>query len=255
MTFLPEHIAGTTFHRRIGAIGNRFSYGVDYVLIDPDTQRGPVLFSRNRGNLFSVHDRHHGGSPGRGEGAAWAREVLATHGLASSPGLRLLLLTQPSFLGYVFNPVSFWLAFRGDALCAVIAEVNNTFGDRHSYLCHNPDFTPIQPGDTLRARKIFHVSPFQTIAGAYEFGFDISHSDINIRILHENGAEGVVATLAGKRKPLTSFSILAACVRRPAGALRTIILIYWQALKLWLKGAQYTTRPTPPTREVSRWGS
>ena len=66
-----------------------------------------------------------------------------------------------------FNPVSFWLCRRDgdDTLIAVIAEVSNTFGDRHSYLVHHPDLRTIEASDRLTAQKIFHVSPFQPVEG------------------------------------------------------------------------------------------
>lgn len=246
-----EHIAGSTTHMRRGAIRHRFRYGVDYVLLDPEARtQGPALFSRNRFNLASVHDVDHGGPLKAGRGAPWARDVLAQAGLDRA-GLRLALLTQPRFLGYVFNPVSFWLAWEGAALRAVIAEVSTPFGDRHSYICHLPDFAEITRGARMKADKALHVSPFQEVAGGYEFTFDIRPDHIHIVILHRNGEEGVVATLTGDRRPLTNAGLLAAGLRRPFGALRTIALIHWQALRLKLKGARYRTRPTPPAHEVS----
>jgi DUF1365 family protein len=242
---------GITTHARLGGIANAFRYGVDYVLIDPDNSAPtPTLFSRNRFNLNAVHDRDHGGARGKGEGVHWARRVFAQHGLDTSD-LDILLLTQPRFLGYWFNPVSFWLAMRGERLVAVISEVNNPFGDRHSYLCHNPGFDPIAASDTLVAHKAFHVSPFQRLAGDYRFNFDIRPDRIAIRIALKDGKDGLIATLSGRRDRLTNRAILGASLRRPAGALRTIALIYWQALKLKLKGARYRTRPEPPTEEVS----
>jgi len=251
MSTWPQHIAGTTFHARMGDIKNRFTYGVDYVLINPDSRAGPMLFSRNGFNLASVNDTSHGGTPKQGRGAPWAREVFEGRGLHMGDQMHLRLLTQPRFLSYIFNPVSFWLAMDDTGLRAVIAEVNNTFGDRHSYICHRPDFAPITAKDTLTADKVFHVSPFQTIAGRYEFSFDINDDTICIRILHKNGAEGVIATLEGHRQKMTNRSLLRAALRRPAGALRTILLIHWQAIKLKLKGATYKRRPSPPTTEVS----
>lgn len=250
MSQWPDHIAGLTTHARHGQISNAFRYGVDYVLIDPRSSHGPLLFSRNRFNLASVRDRNHGGRPGKGSGVAWAESVFANAGL-SLEGTTIRLLTQPGYLGHVFNPVSFWLAFRGDRLHAVIAEVNNTFGDRHSYLCHKPDFTAIAASDRLVAQKVFHVSPFQEIAGDYRFNFDITPHRIAIRIDHRNGKEGVIATLTGPRRPLTNRALLVASLRRPAGTMRTVALIYWQALKLKLKGATYRPRPTPPEHEIS----
>lgn len=246
----PQHIAGYTTHARRGAIKNAFRYGVDYVLIDPTSKAGPGCFSRNRFNLAQVDDRDHGGAPGEGRGLLWAEEVFAQAGLDQA-NLKVLLLTQPKVLGYIFNPVSFWLAYEGSDLRAVIAEVSNTFGDRHSYLCALPDFAPITGRSKISAQKIFHVSPFQEIAGAYQFTFDIRPERIAIRIAHENGAEGVIATLVGNRKPLTTTGLITALLRRPLGAMRTITLIYWQAIWLKLKGAPYKTRPEPPEQEVS----
>lgn len=247
----PQHVAGQTWHGRKGALKHAFRYGVDYVLIDPATKSGPALFGRNRFNLFSVHDRNHGGLPGRGRGEEWAREVLRDHGYAAHTSCRVRLLTQPRFLGYIFNPVSFWLIHSGDDLVAVIAEVNNTFGDRHSYLCRKPGFAAIAPSDRITADKVMHVSPFQDVAGDYVFSFNIDPDRIAIRIDHRNSDIGVVATLTGTRKPLSNRAILGASMRRPLGALRTIILIHWQALRLKLKGARYRTRPAPPSNEVT----
>ncbi len=244
-------MAGVTTHARRGGPDNAFRYGVDYVLVDPDDTAGtPALFSRNHFNLLAVHDRDHGGKRGAGEGVAWARQVFDQHGLPSG-GTRILLLTQPRFLGYWFNPVSFWLAFDGDDLTAVIAEVNNPFGDRHSYFCAKPNLAPIGPGDTISATKAFHVSPFQRISGEYRFRFNVTAERIAIQITLLDGEHGVTATLQGALAPLSNAAILRASLRRPAGALRTIALIYWQALKLKLKGARYRRRPEPPKEEVT----
>jgi uncharacterized protein len=246
-----EHITGSTFHGRKGAVDNRFRYGIDYVLLTPDDAQGPTLFSCNRGNLAAICDADHGGAPGQGTGTAWVRQVLAEHGLPAAP--RIELLAQPRLLGHVFNPVSFWLC-RDDtnALRVVIAEVSNTFGDRHSYLCHRADLAPITAEDHLTAQKIFHVSPFQPIAGGYEFRFDIRADRIGIWITFAAGENGVIATLTGRRRPLTNQSILWACLRRPFGSRRVLALIYWQALKLRWKGVAYRPRPEPPSKEVSR---
>ena len=246
----PDHIAGQTTHARRGSIRNAFRYGVDYVMIDPLSHAAPTLFSRNGFNLASVNDRNHGGPIGAGRGLPWAQQVFAEAGLELQ-GVQILLLTQPSFLWYSFNPVSFWIAMEGEQVRAVIAEVSNTFGDRHSYLCHLDGFAPISARDEITARKIFHVSPFQQIAGGYRFHFDIRPDRIAIRIALEDDKDGVIATLFGRRQPLRNRSLLRASLRRPLGAFRTIALIHWQALKLTLKGAPYHRRPQPPNQEVS----
>ena len=251
MTLAPEHLKGVTTHSRRGAVRNAFRYGVDFVLIAPDSDApGPALFSRNRFNLASVHDRDHGGPLKQGVGVGWVKDVLSDNGCPVSRP-RILLLTQPSYLGYAFNPVSFWLAYEGDALIAVIAEVSTPFGDRHSYLCHAPGFAPIDSSTRIHRPKALHVSPFQEVAGSYEFAFDIRPDQIAIRILFRNGDAGVTATLSGQRQPLSNRALVAASLRRPLGAFRTIALIHWQALLLKLKGARYRRRPAPPEHEVT----
>ncbi|MDA8585404.1 DUF1365 domain-containing protein [Rhodobacteraceae bacterium] len=247
-----EHIPGQTFHGRKGDVENAFRYSVDYVLLDAeDTRSGPSLFRRNRRGLFSLWDNDHGGTPGDGKGAPWVREVLEQSGFHGAT--RIEILAQPRVLGHVFNPVSFWLIYdAGDTLCAVIAEVTNTYGDRHSYLCNNPDFAPITRQDTLQSQKIFHVSPFQPIEGGYTFRFDIDAKRIGIWIDFTAGNGGLLATLTGPRKPLTNRAILATMLRRPFGSRRVLSLIHWQALKLWWKGAAFHARPEPPIKDVSR---
>ena len=247
-----DHIAGQTYHGRKGALSNAFRYSVDYVLLDAEAPvKTPKLFRRNGSGLASLQDRDHGGAPGRGRGALWVREVLEQHQIRDIATIELL--AQPRIFGHVFNPVSFWLCRRADgALISVIAEVSNTFGDRHSYLCAHPDQRPIQPTDTLKAAKIFHVSPFQPVEGGYSFRFDISDQRIGIWIDYEHPNGGLIATLTGKRVPLTNGGLLRAMLRRPLGARRVLALIHWQALKLWIKGAIYRPRPPAPAKEVSR---
>jgi len=247
-----DHIAGHTFHRRKGAVRNAFRYGVDYVLLDAEAApKVPFLFGRNRGGVCSLHDSDHGGEPKQGRGAVWVREVLQHHQITGVE--RVELLAQPRVLGHVFNPVSFWLCRDAkDALIAVIAEVSNTYGDRHSYLCHHPDQRPILPQDRLSASKIFHVSPFQPIEGGYTFRFDITTRRVGVWIEYDHGAGGLIATLSGTRAPLSNKSILQALLRRPFGARRVLALIHWQALKLWWKGADFRNRPAPPGKGISR---
>ena len=252
MTARVDHIAGETYHGRRGDIKNAFRYSIDYVLVDAEAAtQGPALFTRNGRNLMSLHDSDHGGPPHQGRGAAWVREAVAAHGIAAPA--RIDLLAQPRVLGHVFNPVSFWLCHDADGtLRCVIAEVTNTFGERHSYLCHHEDGRTINKEETLTAQKIFHVSPFQPVEGGYTFCFDIQPDRIGIWIDYSRGNGGLIATLTGTRRPLTNGSILRAMLRRPFGSRRVLALIYWQALKLRLKGAHYRPLPPPPASEVSR---
>ncbi|NNE79278.1 MAG: DUF1365 domain-containing protein [Silicimonas sp.] len=245
-----DHIQAYTTHARRGQLRNAFRYGVDYVLSELSDDNLPALMSRNGFNLWSLSDRKHGGERGQGRGLKWFKNTLRSKGF-DPDGAQLVLLTQPSFLWFHFNPVSFWIALRDDQPCAFIAEVNNTFGDRHCYFCAHEDFRPITVNDRLRSEKLMHVSPFQAVEGVYTFNFGLTKSAINIRIDYRNGDEGVLATLAGPRLPATSASLLKAAFRRPLGAMRVVALIHWQAVILYLKRAPFFKTPEPPGPLVS----
>ena len=247
-----DHIKAHTYHGRKGPVSNAFRYAIDYVLIDLAADLHlPRLFSRNRFNLMSLFDSDHGGAPKDGRGLAWARDVLTARNLPGQE--RILLLAQPRVLGHVFNPVSFWLCLDAqDKLRVVIAEVSNTFGQRHSYLCYKDDLSPITAKYRLRAQKIFHVSPFQPVEGDYRFQFDITAQRIGISIEYLRAGGGLIATLVGPRQPLSNVSILGGFLRRPLGSRRVLALIHWQAVKLWLRRARFRSCPEVPQSDISR---
>lgn len=247
-----DYIQAHTFHGRKGQIENSFCYAVDYLLLDFKTNdRFPKLFSRNRLNFFSIYDKDHGGPPKNGIGLSWVQNILKVNDLPGQESI--FLLAQPHLFGFVFNPVSFWLCFDShDNLCVVIAEVSNTFGQRHCYLCHRDDFGPITGSDTITAEKVFHVSPFQPVEGTYCFNFDISSDWISISIEYKRKEGGLVATLKGPRQPLTNRSILRSILRRPFGSRRVLALIHWQAVRLWWRKATFRSCPEAPHNDVSR---
>lgn len=248
--FIPAH----TYHGKKGDIENAFRYSIDYILLDPEIEsetRG--LFSVNRTNLINWRGRDHGGDPGHGRGALWLRDKLREMDIPQPQ--RIALLTQPRVLGHVFNPVSFWFCLDStDQPYAVVAEVTNTHGTRHSYFCHTPGFDVINPSDRIRATKLMHVSPFQKIEGTYTFRFDFRPDRVGVWIDYGRERGGLLATLTGPRQPMTNRAILWSLLRRPFGARRALVLIHWQALKLWVKKATFRPfRTAPvPTRSVSR---
>lgn len=239
-------------HARRGELRHAFRTHADHLLFAPETFRPPWLLGRNQFGLISYHDADHGGPRGAGSGAKWAWAQFAAAGIDRRPGRVVALLAQPRFLGFWFNPVGFWLMFDGDDLIAVIAEVNNTFGQRHSYLLDRPGLEPITPDVRLSAPKVFHVSPFQDVAGEYEFNFAISADRIAIRIAQTDGAHGIDTAMSGALVPLTVGGIVSGALRRPGGAMRVIAQIYWHALRIKLKGAAYRRLPAPPEQEITR---
>lgn len=238
-------------HARRDDLRYAFRSRADFVLLAPEYAQLPRLMGRNRFNLIAFHDRDHGGQRGQGTGASWAWENFAKLELAPREGRTLALLSQPRFLGYWFNPVSFWLLLDGDNLIAAIAEVNNTFGQRHSYLLSRPALAPITADTPLTAQKVFYVSPFQDISGEYRFNLSVGADRIAMRISQIDGDAGIDTAMSGPLKLLRNRDILFGALRRPGGALSVVMQIYWHALRLKLKGAAYRKRPSPPDAEIS----
>ena len=248
----PSVVQARVSHVRRVPEGNHFSYPVDCLLLDEATlggRRGSRLFSYGRFNLFSLHPKDHGV-----RGCTGAEGV---HGLARAAGIggieHVLLLAHPRYWGYTFNPVSFWFLVGATGnLRAVVAEVHNTFGDRHAYFCAKENGADIGRDCWIESAKRFHVSPFFNITGNYRFQFSLTENRIFVRIVYEDGEGGGLDTMiAGKRFPFTDRQLLRVFVRRPFGAMRTTALIYWQALRLWHKGIAYRRRPKPPSKSVT----
>jgi DUF1365 family protein len=241
-------------HQRFFSTAYRFRYRVFSLLLDIDAidrvASGSRLFSRNRFNLLSFHDRDHL-PPGESDLRAWAEQVLAGGGITEQ-GLRIRLLCFPRVLGWVFNPLSLWYCERSDGSpVAVIAEVRNTFGERHCYLLKPQDPAAGWP---LRQRhaKDFHVSPFIGMQAAYEFR--LSRPDERLRVVireFEDDRLMLVATQTGERRPFRTVELLREVTRVPFQTLKVLSAIHWQALKIWLQGGRFHRKPQPPLEEVS----
>ena len=257
MTELGESsvVRAKVSHSRRAPAVNRFVYGMDYLLLDEtvlnDSRSAalPKLFAFGRSNLISLQPSDHG--------VAGVCGVAAVRRLARESGVggvaRVLLLAHPRYWGYVFNPVSFWfLLGAAGTLRAVLAEVHNTFGDRHAYLCAAENGADISRDGWTVSPKRFHVSPFFDIAGQYRFRFQLDASRVAVQIRYEDGAGGGLDTaLVGERLPFTDKELLRALLRRPFGSLRATALIHWQALRLWRKKIPHRKRPAPPQKSVT----
>jgi uncharacterized protein len=141
---------------------------------------------------------------------------------------------------YVFNPLSTHWCYRADgSLACVVAEVHNTYGERHAYL--------LRPDEVGRASadKAFYVSPFFDVAGRYLMRFSAPGPRLGITIaLRREGATVFTATLRGTARPATVRAVAAATLRRPLMALRFSALIRWQGIRLWLRRLPVQPRPS-----------
>ncbi|MCF7984936.1 MAG: DUF1365 domain-containing protein [Thiohalocapsa sp.] len=239
-------------HRRLFPVAYRFDYRVFSVLLDLDAlDRLPRLLSSGRANLFRFEPKDHGprdGSPLR----PWAERLLAEHGIGLGGG-RIRLLCFPRVLGYGFNPLSLWYCEHADGtLRAVIAEVNNTFGEHHFYLLADGG-KPMDWPARSSAGKCFHVSPLMDMQGGYRFRLSRpgQHIAVLIRQHDEHGRLKLVATQSGEGLPLTDAALLRALRQMPLMTFKVMVAIHWQALKIWLGGARYFPKPDPPRQEVT----
>lgn len=240
-------------HHRVRPKRNGFCYGVYYLSFPlQHWQALSRLFivSLNRFNLFSVYSKDYGDGNMPEE---WMREALKQWHIPQADG-DIVLVTMPRVLGHAFNPVSFWFCLDAqNGLRAVLAEVSNTFGERHSYLIFHDDRRVITSDDWLEADKVFHVSPFIEVNGSYSFRFAYGAQSIGVWINHQD-QDGLLLTtsMVGKRFALTSRSLLRCFFRYPLVTLKVVTLIHYQALKLFAKGVRYRVKPNPPAMEISR---
>lgn len=186
--------------------------------------------------------------PGPGTLRQRVEALLREHGVTATVGA-IDLITHCRVFGYAFNPVSFFFCYDArQHLAAVVAAVNNTFGESHPYVL-------IPVDGPVAAKKVFHVSPFMTLDGTYQFVFDVSPEHVDVRIdLHRSGEPVFVSRLSLDRRPLSDRNLLLALVRYPLGTVAVIGRIHWQALRLWWKGATYHPKP-PLDPEAARTGS
>lgn len=213
-----------------------FRYPVSYWLFDldelDDLERRLRLFSVNRPNLVSLRDGDHF------DGDAPLKQAVIE--LAGDSTIeRVLMLTQPRVLGYVFNPVSFYWCYRGDgSLACMVAELNNTFGERLPEVLRGPALRYEHP-------KRLHVSPFFGLDHHYEYAFSQPGDEISARIHVRDGAGArpLSAVLHGRRRELTNRSLAGLLLRYPLQPLQVTALIHFEALRLWRKRVPFHRKP------------
>ena len=251
---------GEVRHRRLAPVPHAFAYPTCFLLLPMRALRAAPDqdLHRNRRALLGFHDRDHG--DGRSDSLAWLDELLVREGVRDADG-EVWLHCIPRQYGYTFKPVSFWYAHRHDgALAAVVVEVNNTFGERHCYLLDPPD---LAFGQTLLARKVFHVSPFCSTEGQYRFRFmrtDLGDGEERgrtaVRIeLQVDGQPVLVTSVSGSIEPLTPASRRRALLALPLMTLAIVARIHWHALRQWLQRVRLFSKPAPPADFVTRGGS
>jgi DUF1365 family protein len=246
---------GQVRHTRHRPKHHAFAYPTYFLLLPLRSLRanGNGALARNRRAALAFHDCDHGA--GGSDCLAWIDGLLQQHGITDAQG-EIWLHTYPRVLGYSFRPVSLWYCHHTDgSLRAVVAEVNNTFGERHCYLLDAPQY-----GVPCTAAKVFHVSPFCPVRGQYRFVFMRTEGDAQTpartvaRIDYFDAAEQDVlinTSVSGMLEPLTAQTSRRALWRYPAMTFGVIARIHWQALHLWFKRTPFFRQPEPPALFVT----
>lgn len=246
--------AGYVRHRRRGPRVHAFRYRLCLFYLDldelPQLDRAVRLFSVDRSNAVAFHHRDHLDGQG-GDTATRMATVLRNAGVRLRAP-KVYLLTACRILGYVFNPISLYYCHEGPGgpLRAVVAEVNNTFGERHLYVLRhrlNPASDTSRHAARYRAPKALFVSPFLAADGHYDFHFAPVGPRLSVGILqYEGGRPTLDAQFWGRRVELTSRSVAGLLATHPLAAVKTIAAIHAEALRLWWKGIP--VQPRPPRR-------
>jgi DUF1365 family protein len=243
---------GEVVHRRLEGPKHGFRYPVYLHLLDldelEDLDRDLRLFGHDRPRPVAFRDSDHLGDPRRPLRAN-VEAFLRESGSGLRPG-RIEILTHCRVFGYVFNPVSFIYCYdEGDRLAAVVAEVNNTFGERHPYLLEVDGESRVWV-----EKKVFHVSPFFPLDGSYRWEVPEPGPALRIRVdLTRGGRPALAARMSLARLPLTDASLARALLRYPLMTGQVIGAIHWEALRLWWKRAPFWTKP-PYDPEAARGG-
>ncbi|QPF74508.1 DUF1365 domain-containing protein [Roseateles sp. DAIF2] len=244
---------GRVMHQRLRPRRHRLIYRTYHLLLDIDELPGLDArlrcFSLGRFNLFGLHAGDYGDGSGR-DLRAQIDAQLREAGLPAGGAIRLL--TMPRLLGHGFNPLSVWFCHApgGEALQALIYEVNNTFGQRHRYLI------PVRDGGAALidqgCDKRLYVSPFNGMALHYRFRVAPPGESVSIGVsLHD--ADGLLLNtrLDGRRRPLDDAALLRVFFSHPLLTLKVVTAIHWEALRLWLKRVPLQARPSAPARDLT----
>lgn len=218
---------GHVYHKRFTPHVHEFKYRSFFMQISLKEINSFKLkfFSINHFNLFSFDFKDHG-KRNSSDLYSFANQLLETHNFSADYD-DIVIHTIPRIFGYIFNPVSFWYVIKNNQTVAIIAEVNNTFGETKSYV-----LDPNIPASI----KAMQVSPFNQIEGNYQFSFQSKneYSKVHITYLIENSPV-IYASTEGKEIPFNDFELLKLFFKLPIHNLMIVSLIHFEALRLFIK--------------------
>jgi DUF1365 family protein len=238
---------GQLRHRRFRPARHEFTYSLFMAFLEidrlPELMQVSPLAAYNRWNWASFHERDHFGEAGKP-----LRERLAQSARQNGldlPAGKIFLLTHLRYLGYNFNPVSFFYCYdAGGSLQCIMAEVNNTFGEYENYWLDPGRELAAGGNKKYRFLKSFHVSPFMKLGQEYEWTFTPpSERLISQSTSYEGGRAIFDSTLKLERRDWSRAELHRALFRFPWMTMKVIAAIHWQAVKLFLKKVPVVSHP------------
>ena len=241
---------GRVWHVRRAPFRHGFDYGVRMLWLDLDRLgeafAGHPLWSLDRANLAGLRTADHLAGA---DGATLAERIrgIVRAQLGFEHDGAVHLLAQPRQFGIGFNPVTMYFCRNEDNLRAIVLEVSNTpWNERHVYALDCRDQSGPWHFDVA---KDFHVSPFLPLAMRYRFRFTVDEDRLEIVKQNFEGEHcRFAARMALGFEPLSRAALSRTLVQVPS-AIKVVGAIYWQALRLWLKGATYHPHPVPGARQ------
>lgn len=243
---------GWVSHRRFTPRPHAFEYRLFMAYLDlaelDAAFRGRWLWSARRPAPAWFRRADYLGDPTVPLDAAVRERVLAETGRRPAGPVRML--THLRYFGLCFNPVTFYYCFdpAGERVEAILAEITNTpWHERHAYVLDCAAQAGPRRAWRFHFGKRFHVSPFMPMALDYDWRFTQPGDTLGVHMVNRRaGVEVFDATLALERRPITGASLARALASFPPMALKVVGGIYWQALRLWLKGMPFHPHPRTP---------
>lgn len=245
-------VRGQVMHERLRPAHHRFVAPVFYVRLNLDQldNANSIWFGVNRARLMSIRTHDYGPRDGS-DLAQWMRKLLAEQNIEADGDI--ILQTFPRLFGLVFNPISLWYCHDAEgSLRAIMAEVNNTFGETHRYLLHSRDHGRITQDTVLQAAKQMHVSPFCEVQGHYQFRFRNTSKSTFVGIdYHDPNGMLIKTTVGGRLQEWTNATLFMALLKQPWLTASVVLGIHWQALRLFLKRVPFFHKPIAPAQSLT----
>ena len=235
----PENTmySGEVRHTRLYPIYHSFKYKLVYFWFDIEKFSNTILFRKNKFALFSFNESDHGDSKKKSPLKESFKDELQKHKIYNFDSVMVLCL--PRILGYVFNPITVFVFYKKKIPIALIFEVSNTFDEKHAYICKITG-----KNNSFKMKKRLYVSPFFKVKGHYNINFCICKNFAELGVFYECNKKIVFeACFRGCSIKLTQRNIIKVFFSRLLQNIKVTLAIYYEALKLFAKGATYKIKP------------